>query len=160
WYGDDQTSSLEDSFDRIFRGMLENAYTIVGRTPPDFLSESVLGGEDAGTGGGVMARAETPDDAELLEGPVRVPEGYLFSVRAPEADSVHLAGGFNDWSTSATPMSDEDGDGTWTVVADIAPGTYEYKFAIDGGARWVEDQGNPNTAPDPYGGVNSVLVAE
>ena len=159
WYGADQSSPLEGSFDEIFRGMLANAYEIVGETSPAFLSESVLRVEST-VGGGVMARATDIDSAQLLAGPVAIPEGYLFSVEAPGATSVSLAGGFNEWDTNASRMSDDDGDGIWTVVVEIEPGAYEYKFAIDGGAQWVEDAGNPDTVPDPYGGVNSVLVVE
>ena len=46
------------------------------------------------------------------------------------------------------------------MVVEIPVGSYEYKFVIDGGAVWVADDGNPETAPDPYGGVNSLIVVE
>jgi alpha-amylase/alpha-mannosidase (GH57 family) len=164
WYGNDQTSSLEGGFDESFRGMLANVYTEIGKEPPSFLSESILGAGEGtapgatGAGAGVMARAE--GEGGLLAGPARVEGGYLFSVKEPEAGSVHLAGGFNDWSTDATPMEDEDGDGVWTVVIELAPGRYEYKFVVDGGARWIEDPGNPEGVADPYGGRNSLIVVE
>ena len=107
-----------------------------------------------------MARAESAEGAELLAGPVLTPEGVLFSHAHASASTVHLAGEFNGWSTDATPMEDPDGDGVWTVVVELPPGRYEYKFVVDGGARWVEDAGNPDTVPDPYGGRNSVIVVE
>ncbi len=161
WYGDDQTSPLEGSFDETFRGTLADAYTILDEEPPSFLSVSILkGGTSATGGGGVMAKASDVSSATLLAGPVELPEGYLFSIKRPDASSVNLAGSFNGWSTDATPMSDNDGDGVWTVVVPLEPGTYEYKFVIDGGAAWVADEGNPETTPDPYGGVNSVIVVE
>ncbi len=160
WYGDDQTSPLEGSFDEIFRGTLSNAYTILGEEPPSFLSVSILRGSAASSGGGVMARAADASEATLLAGPVKLPDGYLFSIKRPDASSVNVAGSFNGWSTDAAPMSDDDGDGVWTAVLAIEPGTYEYKFAIDGGTVWVADEGNPDSVPDPYGGANSVLVAK
>jgi 1,4-alpha-glucan branching enzyme len=106
----------------------------------------------------VMAEAASEADATLLKGPVKLPDGYLFSFKDPSAANVHLAGEFNGWSEDATPMADPDGDGTWTVVVPLKPGRYEYKFVVDGGARWVEDKGNPESVPDPYGGLNSVIV--
>ncbi len=86
--------------------------------------------------------------------------GYLFSHKAPSASSVHLAGDFNGWSTSETPMSDPDGDGVWTVTIELAAGPYEYKFVLDGGSTWEPDAGNPETVSDPYGGKNSVINVE
>jgi alpha-amylase/alpha-mannosidase (GH57 family) len=158
WYGSDQTSPSEGAFDAIYRGTLANAYTLVGEEPPDFLSQSILTSAASGAGGGVMARASSLDEATLLKGPVQLDSGILFRIRAPDASHGNLAGEFIGWSVDATPMSDENGDGVWTVVVPLKPGTYQYKFVIDGGAQWVEDAGNPNSVPDPYGGKNSVVV--
>ncbi len=163
WYGADQSTSLEEDFDRIFRGTLRNVYELIAVEPPDMLDRSILEEKrtvDKGVETGVMARGEDDGEPELLGGPVFLEEGVLFSHEAPDASSVHVAGEFNAWSTSATPLTDEDGDGVWTGVVDVEPGRYEYKFVIDGGARWETDAGNPVTAADPYGGQNSVLVVK
>ncbi len=170
WYGSDQNSPNEGEFDRIFRGTLANVYTLTGREVPAFLSESILGataGPAIGAAGGAMAKgggdtegAAAAGDRGLLEGPFQVEGGYLFSFSDEAAGSVHLAGEFNGWSTDATPMADEDGDGVWTVEIELAPGRYEYKFVVDGGARWVADPGNPESVGDPYGGQNSLIVVE
>ena len=160
WYGADQSSPLEASFDEIFRTMLSNVFTLTGAEPPSFLSEPVLMSSTAATGGGAMARADSAEDAVLLAGPVILPDGVLFSHKNATASSVHLAGEFNGWSTSATPMADKDGDGVWTVTIELQPGRYEYKFVIDGGVAWEPDPGNPETVDDNHGGQNSVLVIE
>ena len=107
-----------------------------------------------------MARAETTEDAELLAGPVMTPAGVLFSHAHASASSVHLAGDFNGWDPGAQELSDEDGDGVWTVTLEVAPGRYEYKFVIDGGASWELDTGNPERVGDNHGGENSVIVVE
>ncbi|MFQ5600109.1 MAG: glycogen-binding domain-containing protein [Candidatus Krumholzibacteriia bacterium] len=90
-------------------------------------------------------------------GPKKVEKGWLFSVHMPGAQTVHLAGSFNSWSTTADPMT-RDEEGTWTIVRQIPSGSHQYKFVIDGGQEWKEDPDNPNTADDGYGGSNSVLV--
>jgi len=159
WYGNDQSTSLEDAFDMIYRKTLSHVYEILGDDVPEFLSVPVLTGTTQ-VGGGSMARAASQDDATLLAGPVMVDGGVLFSTRDDGAVTVSLAGDFNGWSTDATPMTDEDGDGIWTVVIELDPGSYEYKFVADGGARWFEDTGNPEFVPDPYGGRNSLVVVE
>ena len=40
----------------------------------------------------------------------------------------------------------------------LEPGTYEYKFVVDG--EWKLDSNNPNFAPNDLGTLNSVLVVE
>lgn len=44
----------------------------------------------------------------------------------PEVNGI-----FNNWCGNCAPMSDENGDGIWELVIDLAPGTYEYKFSAD-----------------------------
>ncbi|HKI82936.1 MAG TPA: isoamylase early set domain-containing protein [Candidatus Krumholzibacteria bacterium] len=83
----------------------------------------------------------------------QVDGGILFEYTDASANSVALAGDFNEWNTTATPMEDPDGDGTWSVVVKLKPGSYGYKFVINGGT-WVTDPGNPRTGGD-YG--NSLI---
>jgi 1,4-alpha-glucan branching enzyme len=90
-------------------------------------------------------------------GPTQVDGGWRFSVDLPAAQSVHLAGSFNGWSTSADPMT-KDAQGRWTLVKNLPAGSHQYKFVIDGGKQWQEDAANPNGADDGYGGKNSLLV--
>ena len=70
--------------------------------------------------------------------------------------SVSLAGSFNNWSTTATPMSDDDDDGVWTVTIELEDGEYQYKFVVNGD-KWYQDLNNPLSAPDGYGGRNSII---
>lgn len=77
-----------------------------------------------------------------------------FAHAAPGASKVCLAGEFNGWSDAATPMTNKNG--TWTLTLPLAPGTYQYKFVVDG--TWTQDTANPNAAPDGFGGNNSVVA--
>lgn len=55
--------------------------------------------------------------------------------------AVAIAGTMNDWDTSADRLSDQ-GDGTWSITLDLAPGAWPYKFVeIDsgGGSAWTCD---------------------
>jgi 1,4-alpha-glucan branching enzyme len=84
-------------------------------------------------------------------------DGVVFSFKAPEgAQAVYLAGEFNGWRPDLDLMNDDDGDGIWTLTYKLASGTYQYKFVADG--SWYHDPNNPDTAPDGFGGNNSVLV--
>jgi len=102
---------------------------------------------------------------ERLPPPSEVEGGIMFRYHAPSARLVTLAGNFNNWGgtqgggrydPSIDPMSDTDGDGTWTIVIPLAPGRYQYKFVIDGGVRWEQDPNNPYKALE--GGIENSLV--
>ena len=57
---------------------------------------------------------------------------------APQARQVHLAGVFNNWSTTSTPLKKSPG-GHWDVALPLLPGHYEFKFLVDG--VWCCEQG-------------------
>ena len=73
----------------------------------------------------------------------------------PAATAVGIAGTFNDWSPGATPMVPM-GEGRWLKELVLPPGTYEYLFVADG--EWLADPHALATAPNPFGGVNSVIT--
>ena len=66
-----------------------------------------------------------------------------FKCNAEGASTVFVAGSFNGWSESATPMT-RGKNGIWSAGVGLAPGTYEYKFIIDG--QWCC---SPELLPDP-----------
>ena len=52
---------------------------------------------------------------------------------------VHLAGEFQGWNPSTTPMEDENGDGIYSVTINLASNSeYEYKFV--NGNVWGSDE--------------------
>ncbi|ABS61456.1 glucodextranase DOMON-like domain-containing protein [Fervidobacterium nodosum] len=80
----------------------------------------------------------------------------VFTFNYPQANTVHLAGTFNNWSTNANPMRRE-GD-LWVTELELKPGTYQYKFVIDGGKVWKEDPDAPGYTDDGFGGKNGVFT--
>jgi len=80
----------------------------------------------------------------------------LFRYKNPDARRVNLVGDFNDWSPTADVMTDENGDGEWTLFYPLGVGTYAYKFLIDG-KNWVSDPANPTSEPDGFNGRNSIV---
>jgi len=79
-----------------------------------------------------------------------------FVLHAPKAEKVMLVGDFNDWSNKATPMNDEEGKGIWRLTVPLEPGTYRYKFLVDG-ERWVNDPAADGKINDGFGGFNSLI---
>jgi alpha-amylase/alpha-mannosidase (GH57 family) len=84
-------------------------------------------------------------------------DGVTFTLQAPEAAEVYIAGDFNSWHPAKDAMA-RDETGTWVVTIALKPGRYEYKFVVDGGETWKHDITNPLWVNDPYGGRNSVVI--
>lgn len=80
-----------------------------------------------------------------------------FELDAPGAQNVFLAGSFNHWSPSATPMMRLH-DRKWARELWLPIGQYEYLFVVDG--QWIPDPSAPDRVPNPFGGYNSVTRVE
>ena len=78
-----------------------------------------------------------------------------FTVHADKGKSVYLAGVFNQWSLTAKKMAYKAKSGIYTATIKLAPGSYEYKFVIDG--TWCADPENANSVPNDQGTFNSVI---
>ena len=59
-----------------------------------------------------------------------------FAFFHPQAKRVCLAGSFNDWNPTATPMAPA-GRGWWLRELWLPPGQYEYLLVVDG--QWMVD---------------------
>jgi 1,4-alpha-glucan branching enzyme len=70
------------------------------------------------------------------------------------ATKVSIAGTFNDWRPTVTPMGLLR-NGRWFKELALPPGVYEYRLVVDG--EWMPDPKAGETAPNPFGGLNSVL---
>lgn len=77
-----------------------------------------------------------------------------FSFEAGNAEQVTLMGDFNEWNPKKHPMK-RDENGVWYKDVVLLPGTYEYKFLVDG--LWVRDPKNENLRLNRFGTYNNVL---
>jgi cyclomaltodextrinase len=71
-------------------------------------------------------------------------------------DHVFLAGTFNDWSDSRNEMIDRDGDGIYDITLLLRPGTYQYKFVVDG--TWITDTEAESYAEEGRGEANAIIT--
>jgi len=72
-----------------------------------------------------------------------------------QVDRVGVVGSFNGWDVLADPMNAQE-DGTFWTKVGLIPGTYEYKFVLNG-ERWIADPGADEAISDGYWGHNSIL---
>jgi len=77
-----------------------------------------------------------------------------FTLAAPQAREVFLAGEMTDWDAGKKPLA-RGADGVWRVQLDLAPGQWLYKFVVDG--RWVHDPATPDHDADGQGGQHSFV---
>ncbi|MDQ6737012.1 MAG: isoamylase early set domain-containing protein [Gemmatimonadota bacterium] len=72
------------------------------------------------------------------------------------ASRVSVAGSFNGWNASQTPLRKVSPD-TWEVEVPLSSGRYVYQFVVDG-KQWVADPHAPRDAADDFGATNSVVT--
>lgn len=70
---------------------------------------------------------------------------------------LQVAGNFSNWVAGDFP-SRRGGD-TLYVEVPLKPGSYEYKFIINGNT-WIADPNAVDFSTDPYGGKNSLLIVD
>jgi len=80
-----------------------------------------------------------------------------FSLLAPQAQSVFLAGNFNQWNLSSHPLSPSN-EGIWRISIPLSPGRYEYRFYVDG--KWQNDPGCSSVVENPFGTSNCLKIVE
>jgi Glycogen recognition site of AMP-activated protein kinase len=89
-------------------------------------------------------------------GPNVTPEGVVFNHKLDGKNrQIYLAASFNNWNKEDAQylMKDDDGDGVYSITVKLPPGTYQYKYVIEG--KWTQDPYGPDEAPDGFGGRNS-----
>ena len=77
-----------------------------------------------------------------------------FSFMAPRAREVSIVSDFNNWQPGSHPMK-KGRHGQWTRTVFLLPGTYEYKFYVDG--AWRADEHNSKWSRNKYGTRNSLI---
>jgi 1,4-alpha-glucan branching enzyme len=77
-----------------------------------------------------------------------------FSVRAKEGSKVYVAGSFNDWDPTAKQLLDKKNEGFYSATINLEPGSYQYKFVIDG--IWCADPECTDWVHNDHGTLNSV----
>jgi len=100
-----------------------------------------------------IARPVAPKATRSGQRPVEKP--VELTLHRPQAQSVAVAGTFNDWDANRTPMSQSPG-GIWKASVWLPAGRYEYRFIVDG--QWISDPGARECVQNTFGSTNSVLV--
>ena len=92
---------------------------------------------------------------EKLYGARHTAKGALFVQPTSGARNLALAGDFNDWNPSKTPMTFHEQLGVWQATVKLPPGRYRYRLVADG--QWIQDPYNTVTETNPFGELNNVV---
>ena len=85
----------------------------------------------------------------------QINDAVVFVTLYPRAQSVQVAGDFNNWQPSKTAMEKVGTSGVWQTKMKLPAGKYRYRLVVDG--QWQQDPYNETTEVNPFGGFNSVL---
>ena len=73
------------------------------------------------------------------------------------AERVNLVGEFNDWDTTATPMTRNRSDANWKVTVELKAGErHHFRYLVDG-KEWLNDWHADDHKENPYGSYDSVV---
>jgi 1,4-alpha-glucan branching enzyme len=75
---------------------------------------------------------------------------------APAAQRVEVAGDFNGWGASPTPLVRDEGSRHWSVTLALRDGEHRYAFVVDD-TRWVPDPHADRTVQGDDGRLYSLL---
>lgn len=147
-------------FDTVIRSNIKLREAARRGEPIVAFAKSANGAQDYGALAIELALTPPPEEVRAgtmkQEGP---PREVVVQYRDGGANDVRIAGDFNGWVPDKDVRSLVQAEGeqrVWTKILNLPPGTYHYRYVVDG--EWREDPANPQAAPGPVGGRNSVLV--
>lgn len=100
----------------------------------------------------VMAETATAHTAPR-KGKTAAKKKESFTLFAPDAESVFLLGDFTQWEETPIALKKQK-SGAWKASVSLEPGSYEYRFKVDG--QWRDDPDCPVHRPNAFGGENCV----
>jgi hypothetical protein len=86
---------------------------------------------------------------------------FVFDAAGHTYHSVHVAGDFNHWpgtiAAGGLALAYQASTGLWIGTFPIGEGQHSYKLVLDE-QTWIADPRAPQSAPDGFGGQNSVVA--
>jgi MinD-like ATPase involved in chromosome partitioning or flagellar assembly len=147
-------------FDTVIRQNVKLREAASRGRPINFIARSANGTVDY-SALAVEVEATPPDEVALAPSPAADRREVIVHFRDENAHDVRIAGDFNGWVPDKGVRSLIEAQGprrVWTKILQLPPGTYEYRYVVDG--EWREDPDNPKVTTSSVGGRNSVLVVQ
>jgi cyclomaltodextrinase / maltogenic alpha-amylase / neopullulanase len=121
--------------------------TIVFRSLPNFSGATAVEFTTAGVKQAIPV---------LVEGAPAAQQVHVFTYKPGAAvRKVYVTGSFNNWSKDRNELLDVNGSGIYEARVPLDPGSYIYKFIVDG--KEILDPANPERTPTGFDDFNSVV---
>jgi chromosome partitioning protein len=107
---------------------------------------------------GPIEQGESKDtEAKIADfyGVRQMDDAIMFVTLYPRAQSVQVAGDFNNWQPEQALMEKVSENGVWQIKLPLGAGRYRYRLVVDG--QWQQDPYNEITELNPFGEMNSIL---
>jgi chromosome partitioning protein len=149
-------------FDTVIRSNIKLREAARRGEPIVVYARSANGAQDYGSLAIELSLTPPPEQVVVRPAAAATAAGdreVVVRYRDPAASDVRIAGDFNGWVPDKNVRSLVQAEGVervWTKILHLPPGTYHYRYVVDG--EWREDPENPEAAPGPVGGRNSVLI--
>ena len=164
-----RTAALSAKLDQDPDALAEGS--MASPTPPmaepgeaEFTSPRVPGTSLGVDAMALSATASSPG-AETLEAKLQrlygarsTRHGLLFIQPVNGSRQMCVAGDFNEWDPTRTPMTRDDRMGVWQAIVDVPPGKYRYRLVMDG--QWVPDPYNQRLESNPFGEMDNIVESE
>jgi chromosome partitioning protein len=166
----DQLESISASADELLKATKPEIKTVpaaptavlrqqdVGVEQPHFAEQPAPVYSDASRSGGHAIRVKPAVTSAKLSdyyGVNQIDDAIVFVTLYPRADSVKIAGDFNNWQPAKTSMERVGESGVWQTKIKLPRGKYRYRLVVDG--QWQQDPYNELTELNPFGDFNSIL---
>ena len=128
----------------------------------DHQADAAMGSSGARADGAIADGAGGSGSANADANPAATCDHQFRLDQYGESQSVWVTGDFLAWATTPQQGAIElvlGADSGWTGRYTFQPGSYQYKFIIDG-STWIDDPTNTDTASDGMGNTNSVYVCQ
>ncbi|MGA1980481.1 MAG: AAA family ATPase [Sedimentisphaerales bacterium] len=129
------------------------------QAPRNEKPQPVLASAERSKAGSARPSLDGPPDtnAKLSDyyGVNQINDAVVFVTLYPRANSVQIAGDFNNWQPAKTPLQKVGNSGVWQTKIKLPAGKYRYRLVVDG--QWQQDPYNETTESNPFGGFNSVV---
>jgi chromosome partitioning protein len=124
---------------------------------PQFVAEEAEETIDAEAGQHTVQaqQAITSTKLSYYYGVNQLDDAIAFVTLYPRAQSVQVAGDFNNWQPVKTSMERVGESGIWQTKIKLPRGKYRYRLVVDG--QWQQDPYNELTELNPFGEFNSVI---
>ncbi|HEV2293144.1 MAG TPA: AAA family ATPase [Tepidisphaeraceae bacterium] len=97
----------------------------------------------------------TAQKIDEFYGVKQVGDEVVFAAKFADARKVLIAGDFNNWQPTSTPMHTNGTPGHWVMKLPLAPGRYRYRLVVDG--KWMTDPNNQYVETNQFGELNNVV---